>query len=109
MITSFKVYSDDADEKRVLCADNLDKVLEILENNGYIVEVKRHGNLVNEKRNLTKKYVSDLYWEYDRMSSSGQETLDKLATLYGIETDAQLEERLSKMSKEEMKQELENS
>ena len=37
------------------------------------------------------------------------ETLDKLATLYGIETDAQLEERLSKMSKEEMKQELEKS
>tara|TARA_R100001224_G_scaffold112028_1_gene93492 strand:- start:285 stop:503 length:219 start_codon:yes stop_codon:yes gene_type:complete len=65
--------------------------------------------LINEKRNLTKKYVSDLYWEYDRMSSSGQETLDKLATLYGIETDAQLEERLSKMSKEEMKQALERS
>jgi len=43
------------------------------------------------------------------MSSSGQETLDKLATLYGIETNAQLEERLSKMSKEEMKQELEKS
>ena len=34
MITSFKVYSDDADEKRVLCADNLDKVLEILEKHG---------------------------------------------------------------------------
>ena len=25
--------------------------------------------LVNEKKNLTLKYVSDLYWEYDRMSS----------------------------------------
>ncbi len=34
--------------------------------------------LVNEKKNLTLKYVSDLYWEYDRMSSSGQKTLDKL-------------------------------
>ena len=58
--------------------------------------------LIDEKKNLTQKYVSDLYWEYDRMSSSGQETLDKLATLYGIETDAQLEERLSKMSKEDL-------
>jgi|TARA_R110001606_G_scaffold190734_1_gene338700 hypothetical protein len=44
MITSFKVYSDDADEEKVLCADSLDKVLEILENNGYIVEVKRDGD-----------------------------------------------------------------
>ena len=65
--------------------------------------------LINEKRNLTKKYVSDLYWEYDRMSSSGQETLDKLATLYNIETNQELEERLSKMSKEEMNQSLEKS
>ena len=63
----------------------------------------------DEKKNLTKKYVSDLYWEYDRMSSSGQETLDKLATLYGIETNQELERRLSKMSKEEIKQELEKS
>ena len=42
------------------------------------------------------------------MSSSGQFTLDKLAKLYGIETNAELEERMSKMTKEEMKQELEN-
>ena len=65
--------------------------------------------LINEKKNMTQKCVTDLYWEYDRMSSSGQETLDKLATLYGIETNQELEERLSKMSKEEMKQELEKS
>ena len=64
--------------------------------------------LINEKQNITKSLISDLYWEYDRMSSSGQFTLDKLAKLYGIESNAQLEERLSKMSKEEMKQELEN-
>ena len=54
-----------------------------------------------------KKYVSDLYWEYDRMSSSGQFTLDSLAKLYGVETEKEMEERLSKMSKEEIKQELE--
>ena len=73
------------------------------------MNVKNYVEYVDEKKNLTKKYVSDLYWEYDRMSSSGQETLDKLATLYNIETDAQLEERLSKMSEEEIKQEMERS
>jgi len=65
--------------------------------------------LIDEKKNFTQKYVTDLYWEYDRMSSSGQETLDKLAMWVSVETDAQLQERLSKMSKEEMKQELEKS
>ena len=63
--------------------------------------------LIDEKKNLTQKYVTDLYWEYDRMSSSGQITLDSLAKLYGIETNKEMEERLSKMSKEEIKQELE--
>ena len=65
--------------------------------------------LIDEKKNLTKNYITDLYWEYDRMSSSGQETLDKIAKKIGVETDAQLNERLSKMSKEEMQQELERS
>ena len=65
--------------------------------------------LINEKKNLTQNYVTDLYWEYDRMSSSGQSTLDSLAKLYGVETNQELEKRLSKMSKEEIKQELEKS
>ena len=63
--------------------------------------------LINEKKNLKENYVTDLYWEYDRMSSSGQITLDSLAKLYGVETNQELEKRLSKMSKEEIKQELE--
>lgn len=29
--------------------------------------------------------VDDLNWEYDRMSSSGKETLDNLSELLGIE------------------------
>jgi len=65
--------------------------------------------LIDEKKNMTQKCVTDLYWEYDRMSSSGQETLDKLASWVGVETDAQLQERLSKMSEEEIKQEMERS
>jgi len=28
--------------------------------------------------------VNDLYWDYDRMSSSGQETLDKISNMLGI-------------------------
>ena len=64
---------------------------------------------VFQKNNVIREYVTDLYWEYDRMSSSGQSTLDSLAKLYGVETNQQLEQRLSKMSKEEIKQELERS
>ena len=32
------------------------------------------------RKGMTKiqRLVDDLYWEYDRMSSSGQKTLDKL-------------------------------
>ena len=33
---------------------------------------------------LMRKLVDDMYWEYDRMSSSGQETLDKIADLCGV-------------------------
>jgi len=28
--------------------------------------------------------ISDLFWEYDRMSESGQETLDRLAKMYSM-------------------------
>lgn len=30
--------------------------------------------------------IDDLFWDYDRMSSSGQESLDKLAKLVGLPT-----------------------
>ena len=54
-----------------------------------------------EKREITKtdpfkdgvplyniiKLVDDLYWEYDRMSADGKESLDKLAGLLGIEKE----------------------
>ena len=35
--------------------------------------------------------VADLFWEYDRMSSSGKETLDNLAILVGIPTQEEFE------------------
>ena len=39
-IKSFKIYTDDADEDKVLVGNSLETALEILENNGYIVEVE---------------------------------------------------------------------
>jgi len=39
-IKSFKVYTDDVDEQRMFVGNDLHTVLEILENNGYIVEVE---------------------------------------------------------------------
>jgi len=54
------------------------------------------------------KFVVDLCWEYDRMSSSGQETLDKLCKVLNIETDAEFTERLASMTKEEINNEILN-
>jgi len=39
-IKSFKIYVDDTDEDKILVGDDVDTALEILENNGYIVEVE---------------------------------------------------------------------
>ena len=41
---------------------------------------------VNAANKELKDLVDDLYWDYDRMSSSGQETLDKMAKLLGLPT-----------------------
>ena len=54
------------------------------------------------------KFIVDLCWEYDRMSSSGQETLDKLCKVLNIETDAEFTERLASMTKEEINNEILN-
>jgi hypothetical protein len=37
-VKSFKIYTDDSDEDKVLVGNNIETALEILENNGYIVE-----------------------------------------------------------------------
>ena len=54
------------------------------------------------------KFIVDLCWEYDRMSSSGQETLDKLCKVLNIETDAEFTARLGSMSIEEINNEILN-
>ena len=55
------------------------------------------------KSEKIQQLVTDLYWEFDRMTSSGQETLEKLATLVGVPT----EEEINNMSKEELMENLE--
>ena len=35
--------------------------------------------------------VDDLFWEYDRMSSSGQKSLDEIADFLGLESGNEVE------------------
>tara|TARA_Y100000741_G_scaffold186420_1_gene141770 strand:- start:248 stop:430 length:183 start_codon:yes stop_codon:yes gene_type:complete len=44
--------------------------------------------------------IVDLFWEYERMSSSGQESLDKLAELMNVPSER--EEFFKSLSKEIM-------
>ena len=37
-----------------------------------------------------QQLVTDLYWDFDRLTSSGQETLEKLATLVGVPTEEEM-------------------
>jgi hypothetical protein len=38
-----------------------------------------------------KQLIGDLYWEYDRMSSSGKQTLDKISKLLGLPTEEEMD------------------
>ena len=40
VIKSFKIFTEDTDEDKVLVGNDINTALEILENNGYIVEVE---------------------------------------------------------------------
>jgi len=41
--------------------------------------------LNKEEIEKIRSLIDDMFWDYDRMSSSGQETLNKLAKLFGLE------------------------
>ena len=43
------------------------------------------------KEQKIQEAVSDLYWELDRMSTSGKETLNKLAKLVGVPDEEQMD------------------
>jgi len=48
------------------------------------------------------KLVIDLFWEYDRMSSDGQESLNKLAKVLNIPTEQEQDKLLASMSEQEI-------
>ena len=48
------------------------------------------------------KLIVDLCWEYDRMSSSGQETLDKLCKVLDIPIESEMDDYLATLSTEEI-------
>ena len=45
-----------------------------------------------------KELLDDLGWEYDRMTSSGQETLDKLFKIFGMMTNAEADWLVNKVT-----------
>ena len=42
------------------------------------------------------RFTDDLGWEYDRLSSSGQETLDKIYKILGMETIPEIDLKILK-------------
>jgi len=45
-----------------------------------------------------KELLDDLGWEYDRMTSSGQETLDKLYKIFGMMTNTEADWLINKVT-----------
>tara|TARA_R100000742_G_C4276996_1_gene98491 strand:- start:701 stop:925 length:225 start_codon:yes stop_codon:yes gene_type:complete len=43
------------------------------------------------KQNKTAQLIAELYWDYYKLSSSGQETLDKLARMWGVPTEKDMQ------------------
>ena len=39
-----------------------------------------------------RELIDDLFWEYDRLSSSGKAQLDEIATLLNLPTQAEIQE-----------------
>ena len=58
---------------------------------------RRHIKLSSFKVEKVQQYLDDLGWEYDRMTSSGQETLDKLYKEFGMMTNAEADWLISKV------------
>ena len=55
--------------------------------------------LLHQYQDMTDKLIDladDLGWEYDRMSSSGQETLDKIYKILGMETIPEIDLKILK-------------
>ena len=55
----------------------------------------KEKKMKSQEVKLVKKLVSDLYFDYDRLTSSGQETFDKIADLLGVSDTASDQELLN--------------
>ena len=60
--------------------------------------IKRLKELEELKTDLPSLII-DLYWEYDRMSSDGQRTLDQLARINNIPTEQDMQKKLKQYHK----------
>ena len=54
----------------------------------------------SEKIKAIQDNVLDLFWEYDRMSSCGQKSLDALAKLTDVPTEREIQKRLKQYHKD---------
>jgi len=70
-----------------------------LKNGLSIVETK---NAIRDENKIKaiQDNVTDLYWEYDRMSSCGQKSLDALAKLTDVPTNQDIQKRLKQYHKD---------
>ena len=50
----------------------------------------KYQDMVDKLKTLT----DDLGWDYDRMSSSGQETLDEIYTVLGMQTMNEIKQEI---------------
>ncbi len=57
----------------------------------------KHIKLSSTSVEKVQVLLDDLGWEYDRMTSSGQETLDKLFKIFGMMTNAEADWLVSKV------------
>ena len=63
--------------------------------------------LLHQYQDMTDKLIDladDLGWEYDRMSSSGQETLDKIYKILGMETIPEIDLKILKEKQQKEKE-----
>jgi len=52
---------------------------------------------------ILQSKVTDLYWDFDKLSSSGQETLESIAKLLDVPTEEEMNDIPLKQHKERLK------
>ena len=61
-----------------------------------------HPNSPMAEKSQLQELVTDLYWEYEKMTSSGKETLDKIAKVLDLPTQEEMDSLIANMSDEEL-------